>query len=66
LAYINGLGLEELLEDHAIVGMLAGGNANAMRLQRLANCSMAENVVWRSRLFNEPAVDMSALSREGS
>ena len=55
LAYINGFGLQQLLEDHAIVGMLPGGNANSMRLQCLANCSVAKNVVWRSRLFDEPA-----------
>lgn len=37
LAYVNGLGLEKLLENHAIVGMFAGGNAYAMRLQCLAD-----------------------------
>lgn len=58
LAYINGFCLEELLEDHAIVGMLAGGNTNTMRLQCLANCSVAKDVVWRGRLFDEPAVEV--------
>jgi len=41
LAYVNGLGLQELLEDHAIVGMLSCGNTDAMRFQRLANGGVA-------------------------
>ena len=64
LTYINGIGLQELLENHAIVGMLAGRNANPMRLQCLANCSVAKDVVRRSGLFDEPAMDVSTLSRE--
>lgn len=64
MAHINGFGLQQLLEDHAIVGMLAGGNTNAMRLQCLANCSVAKDIVWRSRLFDEPAMDVSALFRK--
>ena len=55
LAHVNGLSLQELLEDHAIVGMLAGGNANAMRFQRLANGGVAKDVIRRGGLFNEPA-----------
>lgn len=58
LAYINGFGLQELLEDHAIVGMLAGGNTNPMRLQCLANCSVAKDVVRCGWLFDEPAMDV--------
>ena len=62
LTYINGFGLQELLEDHAIVGMLAGGNADAMRLQCLANCSVAEDVVWCGWFLDEPTVDMNTFS----
>ena len=36
------------------MGVLAGGNADAIRLQSLADGSMSENIVWRRRLLNEP------------
>ena len=63
LTDVNGFGLQELLEDHAIVGVFAGGNANAMRLQCLANGSVTKDVVRRSGLFDEPVMDVSTLFR---
>lgn len=48
LTHVNSIGLEQLLEDHAVVGVLAGRDADAVRLQLFADASVTENVILRS------------------
>ena len=56
LAHVDGLGLKKLLEDHAVVGVLASCDADAVRLERLADRGVAEDVIGRGGLLDEPAV----------
>jgi len=41
LADVNGFGLEELLEDHPVMCMFAGRDANAVRFESLPDGGMA-------------------------
>ena len=54
---VKGLRLEKLLEQYAIVRVFASRDANAQGFQSFANGRVAENVIWRCRLFNEPRLD---------
>lgn len=45
LAHIGGLGLEELLESHAVLGGFAGGYADSVGLERLPDGGVAKHVV---------------------
>lgn len=53
---VNGFRLEKLLEDHAVVSMFACCDANAVRFQRFADCSMAKNVIRRCWFLDEPMI----------
>lgn len=45
LAHIGGLGLEELLECHAVLGGFSGSYADVVGLERLPDSGMAEDVI---------------------
>ena len=51
---VNRLRLRERLEYDVIVCMFASRDADAVRLERLADRGVPEAVVWRRRLLNEP------------
>ena len=51
---INGVSLQKLLENHAIVCMFPCGHADTVWFQCLAYSRMAQNVIRSSRFFNEP------------
>lgn len=53
LAVVDRARLEELLEHDAVLAVLAGGDADAVRLEGLSDGRVAEDVVWRGRLFDE-------------
>lgn len=54
LANVDGFGLEKLFEDHPVMRMFAGGNANTVRLEGLPDGGVAEDIVWSSWLLDEP------------
>lgn len=56
LAKVNGVGLEELLKDDAVLDVLAGGDARAW-VKRFANSGVAKHVVGRSGLFNKVGLE---------
>lgn len=58
LAHIDRLRLQELLEDHAVVCVLARGDADVERLERLAHRGVPEDVVGRRGLLDEPRLDL--------
>lgn len=45
LAHIGSLGLEELLEGHAVLGGFSGGDADAVGSERLPDGGVAEDVI---------------------
>jgi hypothetical protein len=45
--------LQQLFENDSILTVLACSDANPMGLQGLSDSGMTENVIRRSRLFNE-------------
>lgn len=55
LVDVDGEGLEELLEDDMVVRVLGRGDADAVRGERDADGSMAEDIIARGKLFDEPA-----------
>lgn len=54
LDHVDRLRLQQLLEDHPVVRVLARRNANPVWLQRLAHRRVPEDIVWRRRLLDEP------------
>jgi len=54
LADVDGFGLEKLLEDHPVMRMLTGRDANTVRLKSLSDGGMAEDIVRSSGFLNEP------------
>lgn len=58
LADVNGAGGEELLEDHAVLAHFSGGDADSVRAECVTNGFVAENVVWRSGLLDEPWLEL--------
>lgn len=56
LTNVDGLGLEQLLEDHAIVGMLPRRDTDAVGLQSLADCGVSKDIVRSRGLFDEPCI----------
>src|SRR5258707_13095625 len=58
-----GIGLHELLEDHAILTLFARGNAN--RRDGLCDCGVTEDVVGARRLLDPPRVEPCQLAHAG-
>jgi hypothetical protein len=58
LADVNGFGLKQLLEDHSVVGVLSGGDTDAVRFQRFADSSVAKDVIRSGWLLDEPRLDL--------
>jgi len=56
LADVDGFGLEELLEDHPVVCVLTGRDADPIRLESLSDGGVTENIIWSSRFLDEPGV----------
>lgn len=54
---VDGLGLEKLLENHPVVGVLSRGDSDAVGLEGLADLGMAGDVVRGGGLLNEPRVE---------
>ena len=54
LADVDGLDLEKLLEDHPVVCVLTGRDANTIWLESLPDGGMAEDIIWSSRFLDEP------------
>ena len=54
LADIDCFGLEKLLENNPVVGMFTSRDAYTIRLESLSDGGMAEDIVWSSRLLDEP------------
>src|ERR1700721_421886 len=63
LADVDGVGLEELLEDDAVLDVLAGGNADGGGFA--ADAGVAEDVVGAGGFFHPPGVDGSEGSGAG-
>src|ERR687893_3028002 len=55
LAERDGIGLQELLENDAVLAVLARGDAD--RCNRLGYASVAKDVVWARRLLDPPRVE---------
>ena len=51
---VDGFSLEQLLEDHAVVGMLPRRDTNAVGLQSIADCGVSKDVVRSRGLFDKP------------
>ena len=51
---INRVGLQKLLEDHAIMRMLASGHTNPMGLQGLSDSCMPKDIIRSSGFLNKP------------
>ena len=56
LADIYRLRLEQLLEHHPIVRMLARRHADRMFLERASDRSVPQYIIWRRRLLDKPKV----------
>jgi hypothetical protein len=56
LTEIDGLSLEELLEDDSVLNVFTSGNTGA-RVQSLTDRSMAEDIIRRSGLLNEERIE---------
>ena len=54
LTDIDGFDLEKLLEDHPVMCVFTGRDANTIRLECLSDRGMAEDIVWGSRFLDEP------------
>ena len=65
LADVDGARLQELLEDHAVLAHLAGGDADAERGEGFADGGVAEHVVGRSRLFDKPGLKFGQVLHVG-
>lgn len=61
LTYINGLGLQKLLEDHAVMCMLSSCNTNTIWLESFANCGVSQDVIRSGGLFDKPRFDLFKL-----
>src|SRR6266567_831772 len=64
LAYVDGLGLEELLEHDPVVAVLSCRDAHRRRL--CAYACMAENVIRAGRLLHPPQVQLGQLPCTGN
>ena len=56
LKNVDGLGLEQLFEDHAIVGMLPRRDPDPVGLQGLADCGVSKGIVRSRGLLDEPGI----------
>lgn len=65
LADVDRVGLQELLEDHAVVRVLAGCDADAVGLQRLSDGCVPEDIIGCCGLFDEPMRMVLACMWEG-
>lgn len=54
LADIDCFSLEKLLENNSIVSMFTSRDTDPIRLESLSDGSMPEDIVWSSRLLDEP------------
>jgi len=54
LADVDGFGLEKLLEDHPVMRVLTGRDADSIRLESLSDGGMTEDIVWSGRFLDEP------------
>ncbi len=54
MTYVDSLRLEQLLEHHTVVRMLASRYADTVRLEGFAYSSVSEDIIWGSRLLDEP------------
>ena len=54
LADVDGFSLEKLLEDHPVVCVLAGRDANTIWLESISNGGMPEDIVWSRGFLDEP------------
>jgi hypothetical protein len=54
LTDVDCFGLEKLLENHPVMRVFTSRDADAVRLESLSDGGMAEDVVWSSRLLDEP------------
>ena len=61
LADIDGTLLQQLLENDTVLAHLAGSNTNSVRLERLADSLVTENVVRAGRLLDEPRLELGEL-----
>ena len=54
LADVDGFGLEKLLEDHPVMRVFAGRDANSIGLESLPDSGMTEDIIWGSGFLDEP------------
>jgi len=57
LTYVDGARGQELLEDNAVLTHFAGGDADSIGAERVADGFVAENVVGGGGLFDEPGFE---------
>ena len=53
LAIVDGVSLEELLEDDAVLAVLSGSDSHPVGLESLSDSGVTEDIVRRSGLLNE-------------
>lgn len=51
---IDRVCLQQLFEDHSVVGVFAGSDADSVRLQSFTDGCVTENVVRSRRLLDKP------------
>lgn len=66
LAHVDGARHDELLEDDAVLAHLARGDADAVGLEGLAHGLVAQDVVGRRGLLDEPRLELGELLHVGN
>ena len=57
LADVDGVQLEQLLENHSVVGVLSGSDTDAVRLEGLSDGGVSDRVVRSGGLLDEPGLE---------